>query len=82
MKSLRGILSLLLCAALLLSFPAAAVADDPVPFALTVTVGDAEMPVRALQDAYEGNLYLSLRDLSAALSGSAKQFRYSYTYTN
>ena len=82
MRRLRALLCLLLAAALLLSLPAAAFADDGEPFALTVVVEGSEMPVRALQDAYEGNLYLSLRDLSAALSGSAKQYRYFYTYTN
>ena len=82
MKTLRTILCLLLTAALLLALPLAASADDGQPFALTVVVAGNEMPVRALQDAYAGNLYLSLRDLSAALSGSAKQFRYFYTYTN
>ena len=82
MKSLRQILCLVLSAALLVSLPVSAHADDSEPFALTVVVGEQQMPVRALQDTYAGNLYLSLRDLSAALSGSGKQFRYSYSYSN
>ena len=82
MKSLRLILCLVLSAALLFSLPVSARADDSEPFALTVIVGEQQMPVRALQDAYAGNFYLSLRDLSAALSGSGKQFRYSYSYSN
>ena len=51
----------------LVALPAAASADEPQPFAMTVVVGENATPVRALQDAYAGNLYLSLRDLSAAL---------------
>ena len=71
MRTLRRVLCLLLTLSLLLALPFAASADDGQPFALTVVVAGNEMPVRALQDAYAGNLYLSLRDLSAALSGSA-----------
>ena len=82
MRRLRALLCLLLAAAMLLTLPTAAFADDGEPFALTVVVGEQAMPVRALQDAYAGNLYLSLRDLSAALSGSPLQYRYFYTYTN
>ncbi len=78
---MRKLLALLLCLALLLALPVPAFADDGEPFALTVTVGDKATPVRALQDAYAGNLYLSLRDLSAALSGTEKQFRYNYMYS-
>ncbi len=81
MRALRVLISLLLAASLLLALPAAAFADDGEAFAVTVTVGEKATPVRALQDAYAGNLYLSLRDLSAALSGTAKQFRYNYMYS-
>ena len=81
MRTLRLILTLLLTASLLLALPAAAFADDGEVFAVSVTVGEKVTPVRALQDAYAGNLYLSLRDLSAALSGTAKQFRYNYMYS-
>ena len=81
MRAARGLLALLLAISLLLALPAAASADEPQPFAMTVVVGENATPVRALQDAYAGNIYLSLRDLSAALSGDAKQFRYNYGYT-
>lgn len=69
MRALRRFLAMLLTAALLFSAPAAAFAEDGQPFAMTVVVDGNATPVRALQDAYEGNVYLSLRDLSAALSG-------------
>ena len=82
MRRPRALLCLLLCAALLLGLPCAASADDGEPFALTVVTAAGETPIRALQDTYAGNLYLSLRDLSAALSGTEKQFRYSYSYSN
>lgn len=82
MKALRAALCLLLAAALLTALPAAASAEEGAPFAMTLTVGESQMPVRAMQDAYAGNIYLSLRDLSAALRGSEKQFHYAYTYTN
>lgn len=82
MKALRAALCLLLAAALLTALPAAASAEEGAPFAMTVSVGENQMPVRALQDAYAGNIYLSLRDLSAALSGSEEQFHYAYSYSN
>lgn len=82
MRALRRFLAMLLTAALLFSAPAAAFAEDGQPFAMTVVVDGNATPVRALQDAYEGNVYLSLRDLSAALSGGEKQYRYSYSYSN
>ena len=85
MKLLRRILPVFLCLVLLLSLPAAAYAadgDGTEPYALTVRIGDTEARVRAFDDAYENNLYLSLTDLSAALSGTEKQFHLAYGYND
>ena len=83
MKALRRILSLVLCALLLLGVPVMASAAEPAPFALTVQVpGREDSRVRALWDGYAGNLYLSLSDLSRALAGSAKEFVLEYGYSS
>lgn len=85
MKLLRRILPVFLCLVLLLSLSAAAYAadgDGTEPYALTVRIGDTEARVRAFDDAYENNLYLSLTDLSAALSGTEKQFHLAYGYND
>lgn len=84
MHSLRKLCSFLLCAVILLSLPAAAYADSsPAPFELTLLIdGGSDAAVRAYQESYEGNLYLSLMDLSLALNGTAAQFRLNYNYTN
>ena len=84
MHSHRKLLSFLLCAVILLSLPAAAYADSsPAPFELTLLIdGGSDAVVRAYQESYEGNLYLSLMDLSLALNGTAAQFRLNYNYTN
>lgn len=80
-KLRRMLLALLLCAALLLSCGAAAYAD-PGPFSLRVLIGDRSATVRAFQNDYENNLYLSLSDLSAVLNGTARSFRFRYNKTN
>ena len=77
----RGILSLLLIAALLLSCGVTAFAD-PSPFSLLILAGDRTGTVRALQNEFAGNYYLSLGDLSALLSGTSKAFQYSYQYND
>ena len=78
MRRLCRPLCLLLCL-LLLSAPVA-FADDA-PFSVTVHVGGGSFFVRAYADSYYNNLYLSLSDLSAALSGTGRQFRFSLTST-
>ena len=82
MKHLRRLLPLLLCAALLLSLGGVAHAEGTGAFALDLTVeGKGAARVRSFYADYEGNLYLSLRDFSAALSGTAAQFSLEYSYT-
>ncbi len=80
MKLRRLFLALLLCCALLLSCGAVAYAD-PSPFSLQVMIGDRTVTVRAFQHEYSGNLYLSLSDLSAVLSGTPRAFRFAYDKT-
>ena len=84
MPFVRKLFSFLLCAALLVSLSAAAFADSsPSPFELTVLVeGGTDTTVRAYQQDYEGDLYLSLMDLSLALNGTEAQFRLQYNYNN
>ena len=74
---MRKLLSFFLCLVLLLSLPLTASAEpSPPPYELTVLVeGGNDTIVRAYQDSYRGNLYLSLIDLSQALNGTAGQFR-------
>ena len=79
MKTMRRLLALLLCLCALLTLSAPAFAADPTPFYLPVRVeGGGESRVRAYEQSYPGNLYLSLSDLSQALNGTAKQFQFSY----
>ncbi len=80
---MRKLLSFCLCLALLLCLPAAAFAEpSPPPYELTVLVeGGNDTVVRAYQDSYRGNLYLSMIDLSQALNGTAGQFRINYTWS-
>ena len=80
---MRKLLSFFLCLVLLLSLPLTAFAEpSPPPFELTVLVeGGNDTTVRAYQDSYRGNLYLSLIDLSQALNGTAGQFRINYNYS-
>ena len=80
MNKLRKLLALLLCLCVLLSLSPPTAAAGPMPFYLPVHIegwGDAK--VRAYEDSYAGNLYLSLSDLSRALSGTTKQYLFSYT---
>ena len=79
MKRLRRILALLLCLCALLALSAPALAAEPLPFALRVHVeGGRDAEVRAYEDGYPDNLYLSLWDLSRALNGTGRQFSFSY----
>lgn len=79
MKTMRRLLALLLCLCALLTLSAPALAAEPAPFRLSVSVeGGGESLVRAYENNYPGNLYLSLSDLSRALSGTTKQFQFSY----
>lgn len=73
MKIPRRLLAALLCL-LLLGAPCAAFADEP-PYSVMLHVGTGSIPVRARSDGFENNVYLCLSDLSAALSGTDKQFR-------
>ena len=75
------ILSLLLAAALLLSCGATAFAGE-YPFYLRVLIGEKSATVRAMQNDYAGNYYLSLSDLSAVMSGTPGAFLFQYQYTN
>ena len=80
MKLRRLILALVLMAALLLSCSASAFAD-PTAFSLQLLVGEKKMTVRALQNEYPDNYYISLWDLSAALDGTPRSFRFAYQNT-
>ena len=80
MKLKKLFLALLLCCALLLSCGGAAFADA-YPFYLRVLIGDKTVTVRAMQNDYAGNYYLSLYDLSAVLSGTPAAFTFAYQYT-
>ena len=76
MKTFRRALALCLCLVLFLSLSASASAADPVPYALNLWVDGSVKTVRAFDESYVGNPYLSLSDLSAALDGTDKQFRF------
>lgn len=83
MKTIRRLTALLLCLCVLLGSSGAAFAAEPAPFYLSVRVeGGRECRVRAYEETYPGNLYLSLSDLSQALSGTPKQFLFSYSGTD
>ena len=80
MKTIRRLLALLLCLCALLSLTGTAFAAEPAPFYLSVRVeGGRDCRVRAYEETYPGNLYLSLSDLSQALSGTTKQFLFGYS---
>ena len=49
---------------------------DGEAFAMQITVNGEQKAVRAYNDSYEGNLYLSLTDLAAALGTTEKRFRF------
>ena len=75
----RGLLSLFLILLLLLSIPVSASAELPKTYSLNLQIGeDRQVSVWAIDESYENNIYLSLTDLSAALNGTAKQFRLEY----
>lgn len=78
MKTIRAAAALLLCLLLSLSLAAPALAAGPAPCGLRVLVDGRETTVRAYSESYEGNLYLSLSDLSRALDGTSKRFRAVY----
>ena len=79
MKRLKKLLALLLCLAVMLALPCGAWAAAPTPFGVSVRIeGGGSRTVRAFEDLYPGNLYLSLNDLSKLLSGTAAQFRFEY----
>ena len=83
MKTCRRLLSLLLCLLTLLCVAVPAMADDgPLPYAMTVIVGEQSFQVRAYSESYMGNLYLSLSDLAFALNGTEKQFQIHYSKSN
>ena len=46
---------------------------DGEAFAMQITVNGEQKAVRAYNDSYEGNLYLSLTDLAAALGATEKR---------
>ena len=62
----------MLCSTL---FPLQADADGEA-YAMQITVNGEQKAVRAYNDSYEGNLYLSLTDLAAAFSATEKRFRF------
>lgn len=79
---MKRFLCLVLCLLMLLPLvPSAAAEDGPKVFSLAVRVGETVTPVRAYECSYPGNVYLSLSDLSAALSGSAKHYSIQKTYS-
>lgn len=78
-KALRALVALLLCAVMLSAPLSAVYAAEPTPYYLDLEVeGRGVRRIRAYEESYRGNLYLSLADLSAAFDGSAKQFRFEY----
>ena len=83
MKKLRSVLCLLLCLAVLMPLGGTALAADPAPFLLPVRTPDGNTgEVRAYEESYPGNVYLSLADLSQAMSGTRGQFRFEYIGTD
>ena len=78
MKHFRMGLALLLCLTLFVSLSGSAFAADPRPYALSLQVDGSARAVRAFDESYEGNPYLCLSDLSAALNGTAKQFSFRF----
>ena len=79
MKTLRRLTAALLCLLLLLSAGGGALAaGTPTAFNLKVSVDGKDGTLRAYEDTYPGNYYLSLTDLAALLKGTDKQFRFIY----
>ena len=71
-RVIAGILILVLCISIA---PLQASAEGEI-YALGMIVNGEQKAVRACDDSYVGNTYLSLTDLAAALSGTEKQFRF------
>ena len=71
-KIMALLLAFVLCSTVV---PIRADADGEA-YAMLVTVNGEQKGVRAYNDSYDGNLYLSLTDLAAALSSTEKQFRF------
>ena len=71
---------MVLVLALLLSCGATAFAD-PTPWSLRVLIDERSATVRAYQNEYVNDIYISLSDLSAALSGTPRAFRFAYHNT-
>ena len=78
MKKLRWVTAIILCLLMIAATAAPVLADGPNPYGVTVQVGEKEGVIRAYNESYAGNIFLSLRDLSRALDGSAAQFRVDY----
>ena len=78
MKKLRWVTATILCLLMIAATAAPVLADGPNPYGVTVQVGEKEGVIRAYNESYAGNIFLSLRDLSRALDGSAAQFRVDY----
>ena len=72
-KQLTALLLILVFSLALL--PAGASAEGE-PYAVSVNVNGVQKAVRAYDESYEGNLFLSLTDLAAALSDTEKRFRF------
>ena len=78
MKRFRSLLAALLCVLMLAGAAASAHAAGPTPYLLEARVGEITVSLRAYSDSYEGNLYLSLKDLAQALRSTDKRFRVDY----
>ena len=72
-KQIMAIIMVLFLCSTMLPLQAAA---DGEAYAMQITVNGEQKGVRAYNDSYEGNLYLSLTDLAAAFSGTEKRFRF------
>ena len=84
MKKVVRLLSIVLCVVLVMSLGTEAFAADQVhPISVIVEQENGtQTEIHAVYGSYEGNVYLSLRDLSGALSGSKKQYSFSYQYSD
>ena len=79
MKTIKRAVAFLLCLTVVLIQPCAVSAAAQSPFAVVVQVlGGGGGTVRAYEEAYPDNLYLSLSDLSRALKGTSKQYCFEY----
>ena len=74
-KAISAFLSVLMLLPLIAA-PTRASAVEAQPYAQTLIVNGVPKDVRALDGSYEGNVFLSLTDAAAALSGTEKQFRF------